>query len=63
MARRTSAPATAGRSKVDNSLGITDGVSSSSCSSGVAVDGIGVLSMGVGEGGSLGASDNAEGFN
>jgi len=51
MARRTSAPATGGSSKVDNSLYITDGVSSSCCSCGVAKVGrTGVLSTGVGEG-------------
>lgn len=62
MARRMSAPATAGSSKVDNSFGITDGVSSSCCSCRVTEAGeAGVLSMDAVEGGSLGVSNDAEG--
>lgn len=58
MARRISAPAIAGSSKVDNSFGITDGVSNSCCSCEVAKTESGeVLSVG---GGSLGACDDAE---
>lgn len=61
MARRISAPAIAGSSKVDNSFGITDGVSSSCCSRGIAkAGGAEVVSMGVVEGDSPGDSDNPE---
>lgn len=58
MARRISAPAIAGSSNVDNSFGITDGVSNSCCSCEVATaEGGEVLSVG---GESLGACDDSE---